>query len=139
MNNLIQYAQSFLHQPYKWGGDDPSGFDCSGLVQEILRSVNMDPPGDQTAHKLYEHFRTYGTGCSATPGALAFFGTPSKIKHVGFCIDHVRMVDAAGGNSKTITLDDAIGQNAFVKMSWIERRHDLVACLFPNYKRLHNP
>lgn len=29
-------AWSFIGKWYKWGGDDPSGFDCSGFVIEIL-------------------------------------------------------------------------------------------------------
>jgi len=136
MKLLIQYAFSFLHQPYKWGGDDPTGFDCSGLVQEILKSVGADPPGDQTAHELFKFFQKYGTPCGATPGALAFFGTPQKIKHVGFCIDHIRMIDAAGGGPKVETLSDAAQHNAFVKLSLIERRPDFLTCYKPTYKRL---
>jgi cell wall-associated NlpC family hydrolase len=57
MDLLIQYAMSFIGVPYRWGGSNPiTGFDCSGLVQEILKSVYMDPPGDQTAEALYQYF-----------------------------------------------------------------------------------
>lgn len=137
MNLLIQYALSFVHQPYKWGGDDPSGYDCSGLVQDILNSVNLDPPGDQTAQQLYEHFVKPENGTKKTVpvrGALVFFGERSRIIHVGFALNSNRMVDAAGGGRHVQTEQDAIKYNAFVRVSWIGRRADFLAALLPRYE-----
>ena len=91
---LKLYALSFLGTPYRWGGDDPlEGFDCSGLVQELLASIGSDPPGDQTSQKLYDHFSINGAYNSWGLGALAFYGKDVfHIKHGGFCLDHVRMI-----------------------------------------------
>ena len=36
-------AWKYIGKFYKWGGDDPSGFDCSGFVIEILKSVGILP------------------------------------------------------------------------------------------------
>jgi cell wall-associated NlpC family hydrolase len=136
MDLLIRYAMSFVGLPYRWGGDDPmEGFDCSGLVQEILASAGMDPPGDQTAQALYDHFEKTGTVGAVGPGVLAFYGqSVRKITHVGFCIDQYRMVEAGGGGSRTINLKAAVDQNAYVRIRLVTTRKDLVATINPRYK-----
>lgn len=138
MATLTDYACSFIGKPYAWGGDDPmAGFDCSGLAQEILASVGFDPKGDQTAHQLYEHFKSNGKEQSGA-GALAFYGKPERITHVGFMIDNFRMVEAGGGGSRTKTIEDAIKQNAYIRIRPINHRSDLVACLMPDYDKVIN-
>jgi len=54
-----RYAFSFLGIPYSWGGDDPSeGFDCSGLIVEVLKGVGLLPLWiDLTADGLYRRFQ----------------------------------------------------------------------------------
>lgn len=129
------YALSFLGKPYIWGGDDPMrGFDCSGLVQEILAGVGMDPPGDQTAQGLLEHFKKNATESAPQFGAILFFGSKTApATHVTFCLNDKLMLEAGGGGSKTITVEDATQQNAFVRIRPIKNRADLKACLMPNY------
>lgn len=138
IEHLVDYALSFVGTPYRWGGDDPmSGFDCSGLTQEILAAAGEDPVGDQTAHTLYLHFKRYGIirAIDADPeaGDLAFYGTNFRITHVGFCIDSYCMVEAGGGGRRTRTEKDAETQNAYVRLRPIRRRSDLVAILSPHY------
>jgi len=120
------------------------GYDCSGLVQEILSSVGMDPRGDQTAQALYNYFsqeqnpplRILGTSLKVPkPGALVFYGRNNRrISHVAFCIDPKRVVEAGGGNSKTVDLAAAAKQNAYVRQRPYDRRKDIVAIILPNYE-----
>lgn len=140
IDELINYAKSFLGLPYIWGGDDPiKGFDCSGLIQEILESVGIDPPGDQTAHQLYEHFKKVGTICPPEKGALVFFGSMDKVTHIALCLDELHMLEAGGGGSKCLTRDDAAIQNAFVRIRPIARRKDKVCFIMPKYSFLPQP
>jgi cell wall-associated NlpC family hydrolase len=132
---LQEYALRFVGLPYRWGGDDPiNGFDCSGLVQELLASVGMDPPGDQNAQGLFEHFLPSSHREVRGAGALAFYGiTPEKITHVAMFIDHDTVIEAGGGGSKTLTREDAAAQNAFIRLRPYNHRKDLVAVLMPTY------
>lgn len=138
MKLLTQYALSFAGLPYRWGGDDPiDGFDCSGLVQEILASVGADPPGDQTAQTLFEHFRRQGRIATAQAGALVFYGkNRDLVTHVAFCLDRYRVIEAGGGGAKTKTRMDAALQNAFVRVRPFDHRPDIVAIWMPEYVKV---
>lgn len=111
-----QVAWSHLGTFYTWGGDDPSGFDCSGLVVEILKSVGLLPRGsDYTAAMLDQRYRAYvvaepGLGC------LAFYGKPGPATHVEFVLNDRLAVGASGGGRKVRTRQDAIDANAFIKI-----------------------
>ena len=52
-------AFKFIGKPYVWAGDDAiAGFDCSGFIIEILKSVGILPrSGDWAACHLYEVFK----------------------------------------------------------------------------------
>ena len=134
MKILMEYAMRHVGLPYRWGGDDPiEGYDCSGLVQELLASVGVDPRGDQTAMGLYQYFRMNGVPTKPKAGALAFYGTKQRITHVGFCIGKRRMIEAGGGGSRTHDRRDVARQNAYVRIRPITNRKDLVAILMPKY------
>jgi len=118
-------AFSFLGKPYLWGGDDPmAGFDCSGFCIEVLKSVGALPlRGDWTAHSLSKLWpETYNPSF----GCLAFWGSSAKITHVEFMLDNKYSIGASGGGSKTKTVQDAINQNAYIKIRPIKHRQPLM-------------
>lgn len=138
MELLRDYALTFVGVPYKWGGSNPiEGLDCSGYVQLILAAAGMDPPGDQTAQALYNTLKLKSAIGVRELGSIAFYGPSlSQISHVGFCLDSHRMIHAAGGNHLTLTPKDASLKNAFVKVTMINYRSDLIAILKPDYSTL---
>jgi cell wall-associated NlpC family hydrolase len=109
-------AMRFLGTFYTWGGDDPSGMDCSGFVNEVLQSVGVLPrKGDWTAQDLYDKFPKVDI---ARSGCLVFWfnNDKTKIIHVEYCITDDLSIGASGGGSNTLTKEDAIKQNAFIKV-----------------------
>jgi len=138
---LIEYALSFVGTPYRWGGESPmDGFDCSGFVQEILRSAGVDPIGDQTSQGLFEYFAKHGKPLSKDrprPGSIVFYGSHiNHITHVAFALDHFRVVEAAGGDHTTTSVDRAIAQQAFIRIRPLKHRGDLIAVLHPDYSQI---
>lgn len=129
----IEIAMHFLGLPYIWGGDDPiDGFDCSGFNIEILKSVGRLPrTGDWSARALYKLFKEKNTAYPAA-GRLVFFGTTEEdIYHVEFLINDHLTIGASGGGSKANTREDAIKQNAYVKIRPIKGRSNIFAYIDP--------
>jgi cell wall-associated NlpC family hydrolase len=119
----LRYAWAWLGRPYIWGGDDPSGFDCSGLVIEVLAGVGLIPHGwDGTAQSIFDRFKTKQI-LTPHPGALVFYKNAAGfISHVGLVVEHDIVLQAGGGGSSTTSPDAAWQQNAFVKLRPIAYR-----------------
>lgn len=136
---LYDTAISFLGTPYKWGGASPmEGLDCSALVVEILKSVGLIYySSDYSSQSLFNAFcKTWPQLISPQFGAIAFFGRSlSSISHVSFCLDHYRIIEAGGGTSKTKTVEDAIRDEAFVRIRPIQTRRDFLAVHMPPYPK----
>ena len=134
MNTDVKIVSSlafkFIGKPYIWGGDDIiQGFDCSGFIIELFKSVGILPrKGDWTAETLYVRFKDKIVK-KAKEGCLIFFAKNGKINHVEYVWKNGLTIGASGGGSKTLTKEDAIKQNAYVKMR--PMRKDVYAIVDP--------
>lgn len=133
---LWEAAWSLYGKPYLWGGDDPmAGFDCSGLMIELLACIGEAPPGDRNAQGLYDYYSPTGRRSILELGSLAFFGHGlSSITHVAMLLDRRYVIHAGGGGSKTKTKEDAIAQNAYICVRPLAKIPRLVAVIRPCYK-----
>jgi cell wall-associated NlpC family hydrolase len=124
----VEIAKSHLGTWYRWGGDDPSGFDCSGFIIEVLKSIDILPrSGDWTAHGL-----ATGMGWALTtsplPGDLVFWhGSSSweQVVHVEMMINEDLAIGASGGGSRTVNSEIAMAQNAFIKIRPVRSRSNI--------------
>ena len=110
-----------------------AGFDCSGFVIEILQSVGILARNfDTTAQGLYDMFPKVLT---PSEGCLAFWrGSGQRVIHVEYCIDSVHSIGASGGGSGTITVKEAIEQNAYIKVRPFRSRSGLVGYFADPFK-----
>jgi cell wall-associated NlpC family hydrolase len=130
---LIKTALAYLGTPYVWGGDDPSGFDCSGFVIECLKSVGLlQENEDYSAQSLLRRFCDKELRDHPSKGCLLFYrDSAGGITHVAICIDGQFQVAASGGNSLTTAPDKSWKSNAFVKIRPIPDSNDKIIIVDP--------
>ena len=132
---LTEYALTFLHQPYRWGGSNPlTGFDCSGFALELLKAFGMEPFKDGSAQDLYAYFKTHGLQANCSEGSFCFYGkSASSISHVAYMINSTQIIEAGSGDSTTTTLDRAKEQSACIRVRPFMHRKDLIEIMRPDY------
>jgi gamma-D-glutamyl-L-lysine dipeptidyl-peptidase len=95
VDNLIQFAKSYVNAPYLWGGRSPMGIDCSGLVQVIFKMLGISIPRD--ASQQVELGSSVDFINLVKPGDLAFFDdNEGNIIHVGIVLPENRIIHSSG-------------------------------------------
>jgi cell wall-associated NlpC family hydrolase len=89
----VGFALAQRGKPYRWGGEGPGGFDCSGLTWAAWRSAGVTIPRT-AAGQLAGLPRVRGR---LRPGDLVIYrtGGPSR-RHVAIVVGRGRMVEARG-------------------------------------------
>jgi cell wall-associated NlpC family hydrolase len=102
----VAFAQAQIGVPYRWGGEGPGGFDCSGLTQAAYAAAGISIP--RTSELQWAALPHVALG-SLEPGDLVFFdpgefaaGQPG---HVGVYIGAGQFVDAPHTGA-TVRIDD---------------------------------
>jgi len=114
---FLQTALSYLGTPYIWGGDDPSGFDCSGFVIECLKTAGLiKEREDMTADELLKRY-TDNRVNQPCKGALLFtVNKKGTATHVVICLDRYFQIGASGGTKRTNNRQESWRDNAYVKI-----------------------
>lgn len=90
--SVVTMALGYRGVPYRDGGTDPSGFDCSGFTQYVFRQVGAILP-----REVRDQFRSgiEVDRSDIAPGDLVFFETVSRgASHVGLAIGGDEFVHA---------------------------------------------
>lgn len=92
---VVEIARKYIGTPYKWGGTDPSGFDCSGLLQYVYSKAGIDLP------RISYQQANYGTKVGLNklrPGDLVAWDNSSRnngADHIAMYIGNGRILEAA--------------------------------------------
>ncbi|HBQ85237.1 MAG TPA: peptidoglycan endopeptidase [Syntrophomonas sp.] len=94
---IVEYAAKYIGTPYAYGGQSPSGFDCSGFVGYVFAQFGYSLP--RVAADQY----TYGVAVAAgnlEAGDLLFFTCgSSNINHVGIYCGNNRFIHSSSPSS----------------------------------------
>ncbi len=86
--DIVQFAQQHVGAPYKYAGTSPSGFDCSGFTNFVMKKFNVTLSPASTAQA------TTGREIPldrVQPGDLVFFSQDNnRISHVALVIKRSR-------------------------------------------------
>jgi len=110
-------AQSMIGRPYKYKGDSPAGFDCSGLVRYSYLAAGVEAPhGTEYLLRVTKAVSIR----SARKGDLLFFNeSGKKASHVGIYTGNNRFVHAPSTGNKV--REDSVS-DPYWKKSFLEVR-----------------
>ena len=111
---IIQTAINQIGVPYHYGGNNPNGFDCSGLVQYSFAKAGITVPRT-TSRQL--NFFTQIARSRLQAGDLVFFKTSKRQLHVGIMLNSKDFVHApsSGKTVSTTKLSNPYWKSRFLK------------------------
>jgi cell wall-associated NlpC family hydrolase len=100
-SKAIVYAKEMLGKPYKYAGDTPEGFDCSGLVKYSYGRAGISMPRDTQAQRRMSVLVSMR---GLREGDLLFFDQEGKkTSHVGLNLGNGRFIHAPSSRGKVRT------------------------------------
>ena len=113
---VVAAAERHVGSPYRYGGHDPKGFDCSGLVVFSYANAGiLTLP--RTAADLASHSRTIPLH-EIRPGDLLFFSFGrARVSHVAIFVGDGAFVHAhkSGRNVERVSMDDPYWGRAILR------------------------
>ncbi|MDE2234799.1 MAG: C40 family peptidase [Gammaproteobacteria bacterium] len=112
-SRIVRLATAELGVPYRFGGDTPRGFDCSGLVYYVFRHAGVRVPRTANEQLYASHPVSYR---DLQPGDLVFFEIAGDAQlHVGIYIGNGEFIHApeTGQSVSIARLDDPYWKTRF--------------------------
>ena len=95
---VVAISEQMLGAPYRYGGESPQGFDCSGLVRYAYRQVGIKVP--HSSQMLYKQAAKVPLN-KLQPGDLLFFKINHRtISHVGIYTEGMNFIHAPSSGKK---------------------------------------
>lgn len=94
INNILGYASDYLGVPYKYAGNGPYSFDCSGFTKYIFNEFGYSLP--RTAAGQADGLSYVVKKDDLMPGDLVFFSSNNqRIGHVGIYVGNGDFIHAS--------------------------------------------
>ena len=87
--------------PYRYGGQSPTGFDCSGLVHYAYHHAGKNVP--RTTGQLWSETAAVNHA-DLRPGDVLFFSIEGKMSHVGLYLGDGKFVHAPS-SGRTVSVE----------------------------------
>lgn len=88
ISTVISTARSYIGTPYRYGGNSKSGIDCSGLIQQCYKKINVKLPRTAKEQSKIGNSKSWGT---IREGDIVYF----KFKQKGEKWYHTGMITKA--------------------------------------------
>ena len=88
VDELLDYAKTFIGVPYRLGASGPERFDCSGFTSYVYREFGYNLPHNTVMQ--FKESRPVESFSDIRKGDLVFFGARNNIRvigHVGIVVD----------------------------------------------------
>jgi murein DD-endopeptidase / murein LD-carboxypeptidase len=122
---LYTFIDEWLYTPYKWGGMDKHGIDCSAFMQKLLQQVyNIHIPRTSVDQFFHDWVDRFGSAEYLAEGDLVFFKTikGKLISHVGLYLGNRMFVNSSSSKGVSIgNLDDPYWKAKYVAAGRLKR------------------
>jgi len=104
-DEVVERALSLLGRPYRWGGNGPYSFDCSGFVIYVLRPFGVSLP---RRSRDMASSGTHVARSDVQPGDLLFFATMGgrTVSHVGIYIGGGQLIHSSSSRSGGVIISN---------------------------------
>ncbi|MEH7612583.1 C40 family peptidase, partial [Gottfriedia acidiceleris] len=104
VQSLITLSKKYSGVPYIWGGENPSGFDCSGFISYVFKESGLSLPRTNVAGYWYNS-SNLKTVDDFQPGDLIFFQNTYTYgpSHMGIVINDNEFIHASSSSGVTIS------------------------------------
>jgi len=120
ISNVVLYSfiDKWLKTPYKYGGIDEKGIDCSAFIQRLLGDVyNIQVPRTSAQQFFTKNVEAFHDKTYFSEGDLVFFCTipGNPISHVGMYLKNRYFINASTSSGVSLAnLDDPYWKKRFV-------------------------
>jgi cell wall-associated NlpC family hydrolase len=120
ISNVVLYSfiDKWLKTPYKYGGIDEKGIDCSAFIQRLLGDVyNIQVPRTSAQQFFTKNVEAFHDKTYFSEGDLVFFCTVpgNPISHVGMYLKNRYFINASTSSGVSLAnLDDPYWKKRFV-------------------------
>jgi len=115
---LYAFIDKWLNTPYKWGGTDEHGIDCSAFIQHLLNEVyNLKIPRTSIEQLFTDRVEPFSSSKYLSEGDIIFFRTTQNkiVSHVGIYLRNNMFVNSSSSKGVSIaSLDDPYWKQKFV-------------------------
>ena len=115
---LYMFIDKWMKTPYKYGGNDENGIDCSGFIQRLLSDVyNIQVPRTSAQQFFTKNVEPFHDNTYFSEGDLVFFRTVpgNPISHVGLYLHNRYFINASTSSGVSLAnLDDPYWKKRFV-------------------------
>lgn len=117
VDEILDFAKTFMGTPYRYAGSTPSGFDCSGFIFYVMDQLGL--PAVRTSWGLSELGKTVMLK-EVQPGDLLFFKgrnvNSSQVGHVGLVteVGEGKILFIHASTSRGIVEDNLVGSAYYV-------------------------
>ncbi len=101
--SLQNYVEGWIGTPYRYGGNDKSGVDCSGFVTAVFRDFYKTPLKNRRSQDIYDEVAPISKS-QLREGDLVFFKIKhSRIDHMGIYLGNQKFVHASSSRGVIIS------------------------------------
>ena len=138
---LVREAESWLGTPYKYGGNDRNGVDCSGFVLRVYKdALGISLP--RTSREQRDFCPYVSTG-ALYPGDLLFFSSDSsrdRVTHVGIFMGDNLMIHASSSRGVIVTdITTSYYQRNYMGGGQVEQYHAMIGSPSKPRKKASRP